>query len=220
MAIVLVNTTGRTTDADAGTIAAVAASHTAGNLLVVCTGFFPDAAGNAVSSIADTAGNTFTYVASEMVQGFCASEIWYAKNILGHATNVVTITFNGNTQYRSIAVLQYSGCDTAAPYDVHQHGGSNSAVKSQSTTAIATNYDNEVIVASYQEYGATTFTAGANFTIEYTGSTYYIVEDRIVSSIASYGSALTLGTAQRYRAVHATFKMATVTWIPKVIGPF
>jgi hypothetical protein len=196
----------------ATTIAASATSHTAGNLLAVIVGNSKSGtSGVTVSSISDTAGNTYTFIDKRTEynssSGYTGDiEIWYAKNISGNANNVVTATFSASTEYREISVLQYSGADTSAPYDVSNTGTGTST--SQSTAASTTTYADEVIVAGYYEAATGTFTAGTNFALRYDG-TYLGTEGRVVSSTGSYGSAITYSTSASYIAVHATFKAAS-----------
>jgi len=119
MAITRVNFVQGVTWAAVGgtTYASPSQNITAGNTLVVCVG------GNAVSAqsvtgITDTAGNTYTKVAHAFNTGDqYRQEYWYAKNIIGHATNIVTATWSASIEYRGIVVMQYSGLDTTNPLD-------------------------------------------------------------------------------------------------------
>jgi hypothetical protein len=129
--------------------------------------------------------------------------MWYAKNITGNASNVVTAALSAGTSNRGIIVSQYSGCDTTSPFDVYNTGTGSGT--SQSTTASTITYADEVIVAAYAEGGTGTFTAGTNFTLRHDGD-YSGLEDRIVSSIASYNSQITYNTSVSYMGIHATFK--------------
>jgi hypothetical protein len=203
MAIALVNSASYLGGGPLTTVAAPATSHTAANLLVVIVGFFDNSI--TVSSIADTAGNNYTFITRKQVAGIGTIEIWYAKNIAGNANNIVTATLSATASSRAISVHQYSGCDNTAPYDVSNVGTGNATA--QTTAAAQTNIADEVIVAGYYEYDVSAVTAGANFTIRQTKN-YFGTEDRIVSVTGSYGSAATTATASNYIGVHATFKKA------------
>jgi hypothetical protein len=80
--------------------------------------------GGTISSVTDTAGNTWSEAILRSHPSSDRASIWYAKNCAGGA-NTVTVNFSGNT-YGGIAIAEYSGCDTAAPLDVTAggHGGS------------------------------------------------------------------------------------------------
>src|SRR5438552_2428462 len=122
MAITLVNTATATNpnSPPSTSLALPASSLTGGNLLVLCMRWDASGGSTAVSSIADTAGNSFTRACTVNDGAGSATycEIWYAKNALGNGSNVVTVTFNGtNGGYMVLESLQYSGCDAAAPLD-------------------------------------------------------------------------------------------------------
>jgi hypothetical protein len=107
------------TAASAGTVAAPAQSNTTGNLLVVFINFTDVSNVINVTGIADTAGNTYTpgtRFNSGSNNG--TSQMWYAKNIVGNASNVVTATLSASTTFRSPLVSEYSGLDTSTPLDV------------------------------------------------------------------------------------------------------
>lgn len=188
------------------TVAAAAFAATTGNLIVVFVTNVATGGTVHVDSIADTAGNTYTYILRRYYSSAGAIEVWYAKNITGHAANIVTATFSGADTYRAIQVHQYSGCDTAAPYDVSNYGeGGGGSPTSLSTTAATTNAENEVIAAGYRILATGAWTAGANFTMRQSEN-YYGSEDRIVTSTGSYGSAASNAGNAAWVGVHATFK--------------
>ncbi len=115
MSIAFVNSIKAYNDASAVNIATAAMSVTAGNLLVVCVCGVANTV--SVSSITDTAGNSFSSANCRMAAasdiGF--SEIWYAKNVTGHGSDVVTAALSSGATSRKIYVLQYSGVDTTTP---------------------------------------------------------------------------------------------------------
>lgn len=205
MALEFVNNTSGYGAGSATTIAAAAASHTTGNLLVVGVGFYEST--GQVNSITDTAGNTYVLILRNA--GDSIFEIWYAKNINGHANNVVTATFNSAKTYREMGVQQWSGADISSPYDVSNQGAGTGT--SMSTAASTTNFANEVIIAGYYVSDLGTFTAGANFTLRWDG-TYMGSESRIVSSAGSYGSAMTYNVWGYWQGLHATFKQASAIY--------
>jgi hypothetical protein len=138
--------------------------------------------------------------------GWC--EIWYAKNITGSSSNVVTASLTGNAYHRTIHVLQFSGCDTSDPYD-----GGNTNVgssSSQSTNPAITTQANELMVAGYRTLVIGSFTAGTSpfqFTLSDQTTPRLATEYRLDTGVAgSYGSSMTYSTSNGYAASHVTFK--------------
>lgn len=138
MAIARVNFSAPVAWSDAAsdtTFAAPAFNVTTGNTLIVAAWCYATA-GQSVTGITDTAGNTYTKVdhvfhATDLYRG----EFWYAKNIIGNASNVVTATYSATVAYRAVAVVQYSGLDSTTPFELTAKGtGSSSATTSTFTT--------------------------------------------------------------------------------------
>jgi hypothetical protein len=216
MAIAYVNGVGNYGGIYATTIAAPAANHTAGNLLVVFVGLVSSTA--TVSSIADTAGNTYTYVASIVYSAYYRIECWYAKNITGNANNVVTVTYSASVTYRTITVDQYSGCDPSAPLDQYNTGSGNSAAPT--TGNITTTSADEVLVAGVHLDANKTITAGANYTkrtLTDPAPSFGASEDRIVSATGTYNATFSLNSAAGWVIIVASFKAAAVAG-PAAVG--
>ena len=238
MAIAFLNIATGCSQVNNTTVASGAQNHTPENLLVVVAAH---GVGNNIATITgvtDTAGNTYTFVAGTPGgsntpgdDGRC--EIWYAKNIIGNANNIITVTFSANLPRKMVAVLQYSGCSVSVPLDVSNTGRSNST--DMSTDAVAINYPNEVIVAGYCSINPGSFTpnltnwesitvsnepsgdwesiivtTGAGFIVRcdfLCGLPGIVVEDRIVSEMGSYGSTMTQRNLTQWSGVHATFSV-------------
>lgn len=190
-------------------IAAPATSHTSGNLIVVI-GTCRGGDGTDITSITDTAGNTYTRITGTYNSFAGGIEIWYAKNITGNASNVVTINFNGSYSYRGIRVHQYSGCDTTSPLDQSAVGTGTSTAPA--TASVTTTQANEVLVGGDGLWLSQTHTAGTGYTIrtilggaEPSGGDG---EDRVVSSIGTYTASYTLSGSTTWIIVIATFKQA------------
>jgi hypothetical protein len=64
-----------------------------------------------VSSISDTAGNTYTLKSSVSNAGNVRVELWQAHGITANASNAVSVTLSGSA-LASIAVAEYSGIGT------------------------------------------------------------------------------------------------------------
>ncbi len=119
--------------------------QTAGNLNVVIIGWNDTT--TTVSSVTDTEGNTYA-IAAPLVTGTGLSQIiYYAKNIVGEASNPneVTVTFSGAAPAPDVRVLEYKGLDIASPLDTAHgaFGTSNLADSGACTTTSAT----ELVVA-------------------------------------------------------------------------
>lgn len=165
MAIAFVNATSGTNDAGGTTLAATAASHTTGNVLVV--GIVHTGAG-AATGVTDTASNAYTDTGIHAVHGSDRIDIWTAKNITGNAANVVTAAFPSST-FRRVMVLQYSGASTTAPFTAGEGGSfqTASAVTTGTTNTWTTAAANEAIIAfasssNAQAYAGTSMTARVN----------------------------------------------------------
>ena len=90
----------------------------AGDLNAVVVGWNETTA--KVSSLTDTAGNTYTLaVGPTLLSGALSQSIYYAKNIKAAAAgaNVVTVKFTSAANYPDIRILEYSGIDPASPLD-------------------------------------------------------------------------------------------------------
>ncbi len=191
--------------ADAGTsIAASAQNHTSGNLIVVSAygygGGYPY-----VSSIADTAGNTYTRADRYTRDAAVCQEVWYAYNITGHASNVVTVTFNSSVIYRQIGVHQYSGgYISSAPLDVHSVGvGSGTAL---SCSAVTTNYANELMFAFFTINQTPTFTAGSGFANRQNTIIGQTEDNTDLGAAGSETATMTSSISGNWAGVCATFR--------------
>jgi len=192
VAIAFVNATsgGDNSGASKSSIACTAASHTTGNLIVV--GCYYTGSAGSISSITDTAGNTYVKIAASSVTftGY-TGEIWYAVNVTGNASNVVTTHYSPSITFPRVVVHQYSGCATSSPFDQTATGHTASGTSVTSGNMVTTQA-NEVIVAFMSASNSCTWTAGASFTKR--GSivqTDTQGEDRIVSATGTYTASAT-----------------------------
>lgn len=202
-----VNDTSGTADNGDTTIAATAASHTAGNLLVVHV--MGSETANTVSSIADTAGNTYTQGTSCRITSAAVgfTDIWYAKNITGNASNTVTATLSGTTTFRRIVVDQYSGADTVSPFEVCATGSAaaSTSVTSGSFSPAAANNVNSGGASS--DATQTPFSAGTNYTLRATIGDV-ASEDRIGAPSGSQTASISGAVSANWLFSVASFKQA------------
>src|SRR5262245_8050890 len=204
------------------TLTTAAASLTAGNTLIVSIGAQDVAANSSlVTGVTDTAGNTYTKVDNAYTADW-NNEIWYAKNVTGHASNQVTITFAGNVQYRGASATKYFSLHATAPLDTiakatQPGGGSGITIGTLTTTAA-----NEVHIL-VTRFGVTpTYPAG--FT-DVTGDQPYLqVVDKITTATMS-GTYSTSGSSNQtvilvgaFKAASGTPPLTRVRATPKVNG--
>lgn len=205
MALSVVNLT-----SSIGSDSATAANHTAGNALIVVAAF---EAGSAVSlgSVADTAGNAYSVISQTRLTGFEDIQAAYAVNILGHASNVVTVTWSGGSSgYTELMVWQVSGLATSDVLDGTPGANDNGEIASSSPTtgSTATSNANDILIAGIKTFGGNDFSAwlnsfGEDFDLDTTGGA-----SLIVSGTGTYSSGATTTSSQQYAARIWAFKAA------------
>src|SRR5260370_36601419 len=101
------------------TISSQGAKVGSGNLVAVFLTM--DNSATIVGAPTDTAGNTYTQISAVSggpLGAGATTYLFYAKNAIANASDVVSATANnGNFTFRMV-VLQFSGVDTASPLDV------------------------------------------------------------------------------------------------------
>lgn len=129
------------TTADVSSIATDnAKSTTTGNTLVVIVynkngGY--QAPVRTVSSIADTASNTYTLLKRYSLTYEEDIEMWFSTNITGNASNIVTATFSDTTDTTTIYVMEFAGLGTATKDVDCGASGTNSPSACEVTTTSA-----------------------------------------------------------------------------------
>lgn len=167
---------------------------TAGNGVAVGVRWETDN-GTTISSVADTAGNTYTRVASTLSSiGQFNIEWWICQSAAaGHATNDVTVTFSSSNPYfKAAAAIQYSGQATSGTVDAVAVGN-NTLANEVISAAFSTNQANEAILALVSRsstFGeAWTWTPSSYVTIEESLGAglggYIVIAERIVSATQS-----------------------------------
>ncbi len=165
-------------DGTGGTsIGTAAFNASAGNLIVVgCRNSFSN---GMVVTVSDTALNTYTPITSASQSGNDLFSNFYAKNITGNATNVVTCHYDNAGQYISVQALQYSGASTSAPLDAFASGtataGSSSVTSSTFSTVSATEIS---VCMGANSNVSNTYTAGAGYTLRGTNTGLSFTEDQ------------------------------------------
>lgn len=161
MAIAFVNANSASGDSGSTTLALPAINAVAGNAIVVSAYNTTGAARQIVSSVTDTAGNTYAQIL-DAITGVVGKELWLAQNINGHATNVVTITFAGSASYRRGCVMQLSGVATSGAHDTGYAPTVNTADSTSpyTTASDTTAEDNEWVIGFFTAAAAGTITYG------------------------------------------------------------
>lgn len=155
MAIAFVQAATGSGNTDATTIATSAGiATTTGNAIVVGVigegvDVVPDLVG-----VTDTALNTYVRCGDVFFKAdFDKVEIWVAKNITGHAANVVTANYGADVRYRRILIAEYSGMHLTAPLDADfAPDGNLDDTSPHTSTADDTAENNELIFGFYYDY--------------------------------------------------------------------
>lgn len=183
MAVAVVNSTAAFAVGPSPTAASSALAMTTGNCIVAA--FRSGLNGRNISTVTDTAGNTYTRVAANGVPDGPATvlEVWVATNITGHASNVVTGTFAvGDGSNYSIAVAQLSGVAVSGVI-IRSAGGNTepSGVSISVAPSFVTTRDSIVVAVTQVNATGSTWTAGSGFTtIVQDGSQVTYMEGAIV----------------------------------------
>jgi hypothetical protein len=188
MAIAYVNSgTGRDySGPTSAALTAAATSLTAGNAIIVAARFFDTTSTVVVSSVTDTAGNTYGAGPAKLTSGGAEQLIiWFALNTLGHASNVVSVNLSAAVQFWGVVTAQYSDLATASAYDTTANATSGGGT--MTTGAFTTDTADELLFAVAQVAGTGrtwTPTAGGGYTIRaQDADNVTVVQDKIVSAI-------------------------------------
>jgi IPT/TIG domain len=134
------------------------------------------------------------------------------------ATVTVTTTANGSGHRNAVQVYEYSGIDTALPFDAANTGESEGTGTTVSSGNVSTTNANDLIIAGLVSRNGTGLTSWANsFTqrnsfTQGAGSaeTLFGGADRVVTTSGTYWTAATADASGQWRGVIAAFRAATV----------
>lgn len=206
---------GSSTTGNGSTIATAGISHTAGNTLIVLTGQGNEIT-NTVSSISNTAGDTFTQGTSCRTATGNFSvwlDIWYVASTNGNSNDVVTVTFSANDHTRFVYVAQYSGV-AASPFEVCAHASVTSAT-SATTSSFSPVASGNVNVGIAINSTNTTYTSGTNYTLRDSQTSPAIaLEDRTGAPSGSQTASINTGASTDILLLVGSFKAATVPTSP------
>lgn len=220
MAITYVDSGSYVNNAGGTTVAASAINAATGNLIVVFVSGYATYPNAAVSGVADTAGNTYTKAGSDLA-GLDINQrlsCWYASNVTANASNVVTATYEASSTFRAILVVQYSGIDTASPYDTQGARTYESSTTTTHTTASATNaVASALCIGFFVVYDAAyaMSVSGAN-NLRVSSANLYAAVDQIVASSGSQAATLLTATANKATTCMWIFSGAASTTVVPV----
>ncbi len=183
-------------------------AQTAGDLNVVVVGWNDST--SQISSVADSAGNTYSLAVGPAVQtGTATQAIYYAKNIVSAAANAntVTVTFNTAAKSADIRIAEYAGLDLANPVDVAVAGQGSSATSSSGS--VTTSNANDLLVGA-NLVQSTTKSAGTGYTKRViTSQDGDILEDSIVTTTGSYSATASLASSSQWIMQMVAFRAAS-----------
>ena len=159
--------------------------QTTGNLNVVVVGWYSTNA--TITSVTDSAGNTYAVAAPLKHSSQMYQAIYYAKNIGASAAgNVVTVKFSAAVQFADIRLAEYSGLDTVNPFDTTSSGTGSPATATSGN--VTTSKPVELLAGAGDTSGL--FTApGSGYTKRViTNPDGDILEDRVVTATGSYAA--------------------------------
>ena len=180
-------------------------AQSAGDLNFVSVGWSDTTA--TVTSVGDSAGNTYSLaVGPATLSGTLSQAIYYAKNVVSSAANVVTVHFSVPATGPYVAVVEYSGLDPSAPVDVTaQHTGTGTTTSSGAVTTVNAN---DLLVAANTVQTVTTG-PGTGFTTRILTTDGNLVEDEAVTSAGSYTATAPCSPSGGYAMQMVAFKVAS-----------
>lgn len=165
-----------------------------------------------ITSVTDTAGNTYTklYTVHDTAD-YNSCEVWIASNITGNASNVITGHDSGSNIVGGIA-YELAGVVTSSPVD--QHGTkvqSYTSATITNTLSAATTNANDIVLTFMSKDSTGTWTADSNYTNTVTTNTNqaFIAQTRIVSSTSAYSVTETSSAAAGFAGVIVALKGAS-----------
>jgi hypothetical protein len=170
--------------ASASSITTSAISHTAGNTLCVCV--HQTDLIHLVTSVSNTAGDKFILVGDATRNGVNHLYMYIARNIIGNASDVITVTFSGTSTSNALFSNEYSGVAHTLPVDGWQTTRTSSSNALGFT--VSTSYAANAIVACFGNDGTvnTSITAAAGFTLENSDTNNFSgIIDKVSSTIQS-----------------------------------
>ncbi len=148
-----VNAANASSGAGVTSLALAATSLTGGNDIVIAVSIKDTTV--SVSSITDTAGNTYTLKSSVNNSTDIRCEEWGAHNVTGNGSNIVTVNFSGST-ICAIASAQYSSVNAFG------NTGTNTGTNQHPYSSLLTQNANDFAVVAIAWAASSTDTVAAS----------------------------------------------------------
>jgi len=174
-------------------------AQAAGDLNVVVVGWNDSV--STVSSISDSAGNTYLLAVGPTVGTNLTQSIYYAVNIKA-GNNTVTVNFNQPAAFVDLRVLEYSGINNPTPLDVTAAGTGNSATASSGSAT--TTAANELVIGA-----DTVFTGNQGAGAGYTARIITLPDSDLVEDLTAATAGPNTATAPLTSSGAWVMQMAT-----------
>lgn len=123
-----------------------------------------------ISSVTDTAGNSYTGLASVSHAGGTA-QCYYAANVTGNSSNTTTFHISSAAAFPTAIVREYYGVATTSPIDVNTTAFGTTGGESITSGTFSTSTANEVVAAFGLFYvQGQNYKAGPGYSLEILGS--------------------------------------------------
>ncbi|MGH7193083.1 MAG: hypothetical protein ACREJM_06050 [Candidatus Saccharimonadales bacterium] len=153
-------------------VATPAFATAAGDLVVVAVGFSNDGGSSTVTSVTDTAGNSYTAcTVSPKAHLGDRIQFFYSIGATANASNIITANFSQSQTFCSIAAwdVPLSG---AASFDAHSQGsdpGNNTTTSFSTATFNTAGTDEILFAAMVNGFATAVISAGTGWTSDSTG---------------------------------------------------
>jgi hypothetical protein len=187
-------------------------SQAAGDLNVVVVGWNDSNA--QVSSVKDSAGNSYALAVGPMVTGLVSQATYYAANIKAApaGSNAVTVSFLGSATFPDIRVMEYSGISNSEPIDAVAGGVGNGSTTSSGVLTTANPTD---LLLGANTVSSSTAGPSTGYTQRIlTSPDGDIVEDQVVTKVGSYATSPALTASGSWVSQLVAFRSANAS-VPK-----
>lgn len=186
--------------------AAYGTNNETSSLLIAVVG---NQTSTSVSIATDTAGNTWTKIASSSYAGINKQVVVFAAYNAKNSSNTVTATFGAGAGYASLYLYEYRGAATSSSFDASStQVQPNTATPSSGAANPASGAELLLGVDAGPSLGGATVSAGNGFTLE-TSSTGSNVTQVFMEDAAQYITGAASSSWQFSGAVSTTALMAT-----------
>lgn len=184
-----------------------------GDLIVVAIASWNSNNTATVSSITDSAGNTYSKAVedpSPATSGIEPLSIWYAANVVGGSNLTVSANLQ-STGNLTVAIHEYQGIATSNVVDQVAHASGTSTLASSGPSA-STAHANDLLFGAATLSDAASFsaTAGSGYTLRQSQTDNgccdaMYTEDGVGSSLGQYAATLGFSQSVDYRAALVAF---------------